>query len=332
MELQPDLPGRALEGTAPPVGARRLRRIVDAERRPDTDRSAPGSVRCRPSTSPTGRAVPVGLPRRALPARGGRLPAVRGPRAGAWCRRPCCATTPRSGPVRSSCSSSPTTSSTTSPSSRTGAARTSCRSSAPSTWWPTTPTARAATSCTRSDGRLWGIDHGLCFHVQHKLRTVIWDFAGEERARPHRGRPRASSAPPGCPPRFDGLLSEAEADAVLERAARSGRCRGLPRADGRASALPLATGLTADHASARRSGHGRPAARTGGRSGGTGGGRAAGPTPVGGAPGAVSAGRSPPRPGASCTCSRSWMSADHGGGQAGAAGRASDGCRPGCGR
>jgi uncharacterized repeat protein (TIGR03843 family) len=31
-----------------------------------------------------------------------------------------------------------------------------------------------------SDGRLWGIDHGLCFHHQHKLRTVIWDFADEE--------------------------------------------------------------------------------------------------------------------------------------------------------
>jgi hypothetical protein len=30
------------------------------------------------------------------------------------------------------------------------------------------------------DGRLWGIDHGLCFHVEAKLRTVMWDFAGEE--------------------------------------------------------------------------------------------------------------------------------------------------------
>ena len=28
-------------------------------------------------------------------------------------------------------------------------------------------------------GRLWGIDHGLCFHSQPKLRTVIWDFADE---------------------------------------------------------------------------------------------------------------------------------------------------------
>ena len=31
----------------------------------------------------------------------------------------------------------------------------------------------------RRRGTMWGIDHGLCFHVQPKLRTVIWDFAGE---------------------------------------------------------------------------------------------------------------------------------------------------------
>jgi uncharacterized repeat protein (TIGR03843 family) len=28
--------------------------------------------------------------------------------------------------------------------------------------------------------QLWLIDHGLCFHVEDKLRTVIWDFSGEE--------------------------------------------------------------------------------------------------------------------------------------------------------
>jgi len=28
-------------------------------------------------------------------------------------------------------------------------------------------------------GELWAIDHGLCFHTDPKLRTVIWDFAGE---------------------------------------------------------------------------------------------------------------------------------------------------------
>lgn len=29
------------------------------------------------------------------------------------------------------------------------------------------------------DGHVWGIDHGLCFSAEFKLRTVIWDFAGE---------------------------------------------------------------------------------------------------------------------------------------------------------
>jgi len=29
------------------------------------------------------------------------------------------------------------------------------------------------------DGKVWAIDHGICFHVDPKLRTVLWDFAGE---------------------------------------------------------------------------------------------------------------------------------------------------------
>lgn len=30
-----------------------------------------------------------------------------------------------------------------------------------------------------SDGRLWAIDHGICFHEEYKLRTVLWDYAGQ---------------------------------------------------------------------------------------------------------------------------------------------------------
>jgi hypothetical protein len=30
-----------------------------------------------------------------------------------------------------------------------------------------------------ADGRLWAIDHGICFHVEYKLRTVLWDYAGQ---------------------------------------------------------------------------------------------------------------------------------------------------------
>jgi hypothetical protein len=29
------------------------------------------------------------------------------------------------------------------------------------------------------NGHLWGIDHGITFHMQKKLRTVIWNFEGE---------------------------------------------------------------------------------------------------------------------------------------------------------
>jgi uncharacterized repeat protein (TIGR03843 family) len=30
-----------------------------------------------------------------------------------------------------------------------------------------------------TDGRIWAIDHGVAFHQQFKLRTVLWDFADE---------------------------------------------------------------------------------------------------------------------------------------------------------
>lgn len=38
---------------------------------------------------------------------------------------------------------------------------------------------RKAGHCLIDDHRdVWVIDHGLTFHVDHKLRTVIWDYAG----------------------------------------------------------------------------------------------------------------------------------------------------------
>jgi uncharacterized repeat protein (TIGR03843 family) len=30
-----------------------------------------------------------------------------------------------------------------------------------------------------NDGRMWAIDHGICFHAEYKLRTVLWDYAGD---------------------------------------------------------------------------------------------------------------------------------------------------------
>ena len=37
-----------------------------------------------------------------------------------------------------------------------------------------------------TDGHLWAIDHGLCFHTEYKLRTVIWEFSCESLEAPLR--------------------------------------------------------------------------------------------------------------------------------------------------
>jgi uncharacterized repeat protein (TIGR03843 family) len=28
------------------------------------------------------------------------------------------------------------------------------------------------------DGQVYGVDHGICLHSEHKLRTVLWGWAG----------------------------------------------------------------------------------------------------------------------------------------------------------
>ena len=39
---------------------------------------------------------------------------------------------------------------------------------------------RKSGHCLLAEGRIWGIDQGLCFHEAPKLRTVMWDFAGAD--------------------------------------------------------------------------------------------------------------------------------------------------------
>ena len=67
------------------------------------------------------------------------------------------------------------------------------------------------------DGRIWAIDHGLCLHEDPKLRTVIWDFAGQP-VPPSRldSVARLAAAPP---PELAALLEPAEVDALAARAA-----------------------------------------------------------------------------------------------------------------
>jgi uncharacterized repeat protein (TIGR03843 family) len=66
-------------------------------------------------------------------------------------------------------------------------------------------------------GHIWGIDHGLCFHTAHKLRTVIWDFAGEDVA-PELVADVARFVARGLSPALCHLLADDEADALRRRA------------------------------------------------------------------------------------------------------------------
>jgi uncharacterized repeat protein (TIGR03843 family) len=67
------------------------------------------------------------------------------------------------------------------------------------------------------DGRIWAIDHGLCLHEEPKLRTVIWDFAGQP-VPPDRldAVARLAMSPP---PQLATLLVPAEIEALAARAA-----------------------------------------------------------------------------------------------------------------
>ena len=66
------------------------------------------------------------------------------------------------------------------------------------------------------DDKVWGIDHGVCFAADFKLRTVIWEFGGE----PLPDRLRAAIEPliETVPLAIATLLSSDEVSALQERA------------------------------------------------------------------------------------------------------------------
>lgn len=76
------------------------------------------------------------------------------------------------------------------------------------------------------DGKLWGIDNGLCFSAEFKLRTVIWDFAGQ--AIPEALLADISPLAEGVPPELAELLDEDEVEALSFRVRRLLREEVLP--------------------------------------------------------------------------------------------------------
>jgi len=67
-----------------------------------------------------------------------------------------------------------------------------------------------------ADDHIWGIDHGLCFAADFKLRTVVWEFGGEEIPSSLVDLARRVAA--GAPLELATLLDDDEAEAVRERA------------------------------------------------------------------------------------------------------------------
>lgn len=74
------------------------------------------------------------------------------------------------------------------------------------------------------ENHLWLIDHGICFHREDKLRTVIWDFAGEPLPEDLRAAVKRlpEQLQPGCvlAIALEDYLSAEEIAALADRARR----------------------------------------------------------------------------------------------------------------
>jgi uncharacterized repeat protein (TIGR03843 family) len=77
------------------------------------------------------------------------------------------------------------------------------------------------------DGRIYAVDNGLSFHVDPKLRTVIWEFAGAAIPKPLLADVERLVAA-GIPAELAALLERDEQAALLARARRLLAARKFP--------------------------------------------------------------------------------------------------------
>jgi hypothetical protein len=69
------------------------------------------------------------------------------------------------------------------------------------------------------DGRIQGCDHGVCFHIEDKLRSVLWQFAGESFTESEMEILRRVISH-DLKDDFHSLLQDDEINAIRERAIR----------------------------------------------------------------------------------------------------------------
>jgi uncharacterized repeat protein (TIGR03843 family) len=87
-----------------------------------------------------------------------------------------------------------------------------------------------------SEGRVFGVDHGVSFHTDNKLRTLLWGWAGSElRPRELAAVRRVRAEAPG---QLGSLLSELEIAALNRRADLLLQRKRLPRPRGEWPSIP----------------------------------------------------------------------------------------------
>ena len=79
-------------------------------------------------------------------------------------------------------------------------------------------TDRKSGHCLLAGDRVWAIDNGLCFAPDFKLRTVIWEFAGD--ALTPAQLDAAAMVCRGVPAEIAALLESIEVEAMQRRAGR----------------------------------------------------------------------------------------------------------------
>jgi uncharacterized repeat protein (TIGR03843 family) len=91
-----------------------------------------------------------------------------------------------------------------------------------------------------TDGHRYGVDHGVTFHVENKLRTVLWGWMGEQLTTPEleaveRVRDDASG---DLGERLTGLVTSREVAALVGRCERLLRRRTMPEPGGAWPVIP----------------------------------------------------------------------------------------------
>jgi uncharacterized repeat protein (TIGR03843 family) len=87
-----------------------------------------------------------------------------------------------------------------------------------------------------SAGRVFGVDHGVSFHTDHKLRTLLWGWAGSElNSRELAAVRKARDEAPG---QLGWLLSDREIAALVRRADLLLTRRRMPRPRGEWPSIP----------------------------------------------------------------------------------------------